>query len=36
MRKTVDARILDFHKEGRDIFKTLIQDPSQLLLDLAA
>jgi Type III restriction enzyme, res subunit len=36
MRKTVDTKILEFHKEGRDIFKSLIQDPSQLLLDLAA
>ena len=36
MRKTVDPRILEFHRLGRDIFKSLAVDPGQLLLDLAA
>jgi helicase-like protein/type III restriction/modification enzyme restriction subunit len=36
MRKTVDPKILDFHREGRDIFQSLAKDPSQLLLDLEA
>jgi hypothetical protein len=33
MRGTVDPKILDFHREGRDIFQSLAKDPSQLLLD---
>jgi SNF2 family DNA or RNA helicase len=35
MRKTVDSKILEFHREGRDIFKVLAHDPQQIL-DLPA
>ena len=31
VRNTVDQRILDFHKEGKDIFKAVIADPMSVI-----
>jgi len=31
VKDTVDAKILDFHREGEDLFKSLLRNPSQVI-----